>query len=70
MFCVSVCLPVCLPAYDTIVAELSACLTELGIPHPTEPRNRYIQTDARPDITLYDIDSGVTYECDVSLAHT
>ena len=57
-------------SYDIIVADWSACLTELGIPHPTEPRNRYVQTDGRPDITFYDIDSGVTYECDVSLAHS
>ena len=56
-------------SHDTIVAEWSACLMELGIPHQTEPRNRYIQTDGRPDITFYDIDSGVTYECDVSLAN-
>ena len=54
---------------DTIVGEWSACLKELGIPHQTEPRNRYVQTDGRPDITFYDIDSGVTYECGVSLAH-
>ena len=56
-------------SHNTIVTEWSACLTELGIPHQTEPRNKYVQTDGRPDITFYDIDSGVTYECDVSLAH-
>ena len=56
-------------SYDIIVAEWSACLTELGIPHQTEARNRYVQTDERPDITFYDIGSGVTYEYDVSLAH-
>ena len=57
--CLSACLSVC----------LSACLHELGIPYQTEPRNRYVQTDGRPGITFYDIDSGVTYECDISLAH-
>ena len=46
-----------------------ACLIELGIPHQTEPRNRYVQTNGRPDITFCDTDSGVTYECAVSLAH-
>ena len=56
-------------SHDTIAAEWYACLTELGIPHPTEPRNRYVQNNGRPDITFYDIDSVVTYECDVSLAH-
>ena len=56
-------------SHDTIVAEWSACLKELGIPHQTEPSNRYVQTDGRPDITFYNINSGVTYECDVSLAH-
>ena len=56
-------------SHDIIVAEWSACLTELGIPHQTEARNRCVQNDGRPDITFYDIDSGVTYECDVSLAH-
>ena len=56
-------------SHKTIVAERSACLMELGIPHQTEPRNRYVQTDGKPDITFYNIDSGVIYECDVSLAH-
>ena len=56
-------------SHDTIVAKWFGCLKELGTPHQTEPRNRYVQTDGRPDITFYDIDSGVTYECDVSLAH-
>ena len=52
---------------ETIVAEWTAYLKELGIPHQTEPRNRYVQTDGRPDITFYDIDCGVAYECDVFL---
>ena len=50
-------------------SEWSACLTQVGSPHQTEPRNRYAQTDGRPDIAFYNIDSVVTYECDVSLAH-
>ncbi|XP_062507344.1 uncharacterized protein LOC134183777 [Corticium candelabrum] len=56
-------------SHDIIVAEWFACLTELGIPHQTEPRHRYVRTDGRADITFYNIDSDVTYECDVSLAH-
>ena len=53
--------------HDIIVAEWSACLKEPDIPHLTKPRNRYVQTDGRPDITFYHIDFGVTHECDVSL---
>ena len=35
----------------------------------TEPRNRYVQTEGEQHIKFYDIDSDVSHECDVSLAH-
>ena len=50
-----------------LLSGLLACQMELDIHQQTDPRNRYLQTDGRPDITFYNIDSGVTYECDVSL---
>ena len=43
----SVCLSVCLSTW-------AKCLDELNIPHQVEPRNRYTDSENRPDITTYD----------------
>ena len=42
------------------IVTVERSLKELGVSHQIEPRNRYVQTDGRPDITFYDIASGVT----------
>ena len=36
------------------------CLDELNIPHQVEPRNRYTDSDNRPDITTYDLTGHLT----------
>ena len=37
--------------------------------HRREPRHRYITSDNRPDITVFDFGSGSNTDLDVSLAH-
>ena len=41
--------------------NLSVCLSE--------PRHHYTNTDNRPDITIFDIETGQTLDLDISLAH-
>ena len=47
----------------------SECLSDLHLPHQTEPRHQYIHTEDRPDITMFDPNSGQNLDIDVSLAH-
>ncbi|XP_062500057.1 uncharacterized protein LOC134177291 [Corticium candelabrum] len=55
--------------HNSIVSAWSDCLSDLLIPHQIEPRQRFVDNENRPDITLYDTDTGITKECDVSIAH-
>ena len=50
---------------------LSACLSVfcLHIPYQVEPRHHYTNTDNRPDITIFDNETGQTLDLDISLAH-
>ena len=34
-----------------------------------EPRNRYTETDDRPDFVVFDTDNGKNIDLDISLAH-
>ena len=45
------------------------CLDELNIPHQVELRNRYTDSENRPDITTYDPTGHLTKDLDISLAH-
>ena len=45
------------------------CLNELKTCHHREPRNRYADTEDRPDITFFDSESGHDVDLDISLAH-
>ena len=45
------------------------CLDELSIPHQVEPRNRYADSENRPDIVAYDPDGHTTTDLDISMAH-
>ena len=47
------------------------CLDELSIPHQVEPRNRYADSENRPDIVVYmhDPDGHTTTDLDISMAH-
>ena len=45
------------------------CLSDLHIPCQVESRHHYTNTDSRPDITIFDIETGQTLDLDISLAH-
>ena len=47
----------------------SNCLSQLKLPHKLEPQYRYVNSDKRSNILVYDPDSGSDIELDVSLAH-
>ena len=68
MFCLSICLYICLSICLSIhpSVRLSVCLQ---IHHKKEPRNRYTETDDRPDIVVFDTDNGKNIDLDISLAH-
>ena len=55
--------------HDTIVPCWSDCHQELGIHHRKEPRDRYMNSNNRPDIVVYNTEQGTTTDLDVSLAH-
>ena len=39
------------------------------IPHQVEPRNRYIESNDRPDVVTFDPSNGSTVELDMLMAH-
>ena len=49
----------------------SNCLSQLNLPHKLyiEPQYRYVNSEKRSDILVFDPDSGADIELDVSLAH-
>ena len=55
--------------HNTIVSTWVKCLDELNIPYQVEPRNRYTDSENRPDITRYDPTGHLTKDLDISLAH-
>ena len=56
-------------AHDSVTAVWSDCLHQLGVHHKKEPRNRYVETDRRPDIAIFDSGFLSNEELDISLAH-
>ena len=49
---------------------MGECLSDRHLPHQTEPRHQYINTEDRPDITMFDPNTGPNLDIiDVSLAH-
>ena len=44
-------------------------MSDLHISHEKEPRNLYVNTEDRPDITFFDAESGQNLDVDISLAH-
>ena len=44
-------------------------MNKLHIPHQVEPRNRYVESNDRPDIVTFDPSNGSTVKLDVSVAH-
>ena len=56
-------------SHNCIVDGWTECLSDLHIPYQVEPRHHYTNTDNRPDITIFDIETGQTLDLDISLAH-
>ena len=55
--------------HNSIVSTWSNCLSQFNLPHKLEPQYRYVNSDKRSDILVFDPDSGAYIELDVSLAH-
>ena len=55
--------------HNSIVSTWSNCLSQLNLSHKLEPQYRYVNSDKRSDILVYDPDLGADIELDVSLAH-
>ena len=47
----------------------SECLSSLHLPHKCEPRERYVNSNNRPDIHVADSETGSNIKLDVALAH-
>ena len=56
-------------SHNSVLNGLSECLSDLHLPHQTEPRHEYINTEDHPDITMFDPNTGQNSDLDVSLAH-
>ena len=56
-------------AHNSVLHGWSECMSDLHIPHEKEPRNLYVNTEDRPDITFFDAESGQNLDVDISLAH-
>ena len=55
--------------HDRIVSGWSDLLRELHVLHQTEPKERYLNNEDRPDITAFNINSGVNFDFDIAMAH-
>ena len=55
--------------HNTIASVWSECLKHLNKKLIQEPRNRYCNSDDRPDIAVFDISMGSSYELDFAMAH-
>ena len=56
-------------SHNSVLNGWSECLSDVHLPHQTEPRHQYINTEHRPDITMFDPNTGQNLDLDVSLAH-
>ena len=55
--------------HNSVLKGWRECLSELHLPHTTEPRHQYTNTEDRPDISVFDSETGQNLDFDVSLAH-
>ena len=55
--------------HESIASIWSDCLRQLQMHHRREPRQRYSNSNNRPDITVFDCGSGSNVGLDISLAH-
>ena len=56
-------------SHNSVLNGWSECLSDLHLPHQTEPRHQYINAEDRPDIAMFDPNTGQNLDLDVSLAH-
>ena len=56
-------------SHNSVLNGWSECLSDLHFRHQAEPRHQYISTEDRPDITMFDPNTGQNLDLDVSLAH-
>ena len=56
-------------SHESLASVWSDCLKNLNIPHRREPRHRYMTSENRPDIVVFDSQWGANIELDVALAH-
>ncbi len=56
-------------SHESIATVWADCLRDLHIHHRREPRNRYSNSNDRPDISVFDCGSGSNVDLDISLAH-
>ena len=52
-----------------MVATWSDCLRSLDVQHNKEPRERYRDSDNRPDIAVFDCGVACNCDLDVAMAH-
>ena len=52
--------------HDSVVSTWSDCLRSIDIHHKKEPRQRYRDSDDRPDIAVFE--SGLACNCDLDIA--
>ena len=56
--------------HDSMRSVWSECLSSLHLPHKCErSRDRYVNSNNRPDILVADSETGSNIELDVTLAH-
>ncbi|XP_062508840.1 uncharacterized protein LOC134185080 [Corticium candelabrum] len=56
-------------SHDSVVSNWDDCLRQLKIHHKREPRDRYSNSNNRPDIVVFDVGTGANTELDVALSH-
>ena len=56
-------------SHESIAGVWLECLRSLRIHHCREPRNRYTNSECRPDIIMFDAELGANLDLDISLAH-
>ncbi|XP_062503560.1 uncharacterized protein LOC134180430 [Corticium candelabrum] len=55
-------------SHDSVVCEWDDC-THLQLHHKQEPRDRYSNSNNRPDIAVFNVRSGANVELNVALSH-
>ena len=56
-------------SHESIAGVWLECLRNLRIHHCHEPRNRYTNSECRPNIIMFDAESDANIDLDISLAH-